>query len=32
MQKMWDFIQMSLREPSVVGKDIFGSKRLKKVH
>ena len=32
MQKMWDYIQMSLRDPSVVGKDTFGSKRLKKLH
>ena len=32
MQKMWDYIQMSLREPSVMGKDTFGPKRFTRLY
>ena len=32
MQKMWDYIQMSLRDPSVVGKDTFGPNRFNKLY
>ncbi len=28
MQKMWDYIQLTLRDPKVMGKDVFGKKRL----
>ena len=31
MQKMWDFMQIALRDPDVMGKDIFGQQRLKKL-
>lgn len=31
MQKMWDYIQLTLRDPEVMGKDTFGKKRLEKV-
>lgn len=31
MQKMWDFIQIALRDPDVMGKDTFGKKRLMKL-
>ena len=30
-QKMWDYIQMELRNPEVVGRDTFGPKRLAKL-
>ncbi len=32
MQKMWDYIQLTLRDPEVMGKDTFGKKRLEKVY
>lgn len=32
MQKMWDYIQLALRDPDVMGKDTFGKKRLEKVY
>ncbi len=32
VQTMWDYIQMSLRDPSVVGKDTFGPNRFKKLY
>ena len=32
MQKMWDYIQLTLRDPDVMGKDTFGKKRLEKVY
>ena len=32
MQKMWDYVQQGLRNPEVVGKDIFGRGRLKKLY
>lgn len=31
MQKMWDYIQIVLRDPDIVGKDTFGANRLEKV-
>lgn len=31
MQKMWDYVQTQLRNPKVVGKDIFGRERLEKL-
>lgn len=31
MQKMWDYIQLTLRDPDVMGKDTFGQERLLKV-
>ena len=30
-QKMWDYIQIVLRNPKVMGKDTFGPKRLERV-
>ena len=32
MQKMWDYIQVVLRNPEVMDKDTFGRKRLAKVY
>jgi hypothetical protein len=31
IQKMWDYLQLTLRDPEVMGKDTFGKKRLDKV-
>lgn len=31
-QKMWDYIQIVLRDPKVMGKDTFGPTRLAKVY
>ena len=31
MQKMWDYIQLTLRDPDVMGKDTFGKERLEKI-
>lgn len=31
MQKMWDYFQLTLRNPEVMGKDVFGKKRLEKI-
>jgi hypothetical protein len=31
-QKMWDYIQIVLRDPKVMGKDTFGPKRLAKLY
>ena len=31
MQKMWDYIQLALRDPKVMGKDTFGKKRIEKI-
>lgn len=28
VQKMWDYMQLALRDPKVMGKDTFGPKRL----
>lgn len=32
LQKMWDWVQMGLRDPRVVNKDIFGNGRMKKLY
>ena len=32
MQKMWDYIQLTLRDPEVMGKDTFGKERLEKIY
>ena len=32
IQKMWDYMQIALRDPDVMGKDTFGKKRLEKVY
>ena len=32
MQKMWDYFQVTLRDPKVMGKDTFGKKRLDKIY
>jgi hypothetical protein len=32
MQKMWDYVQIALRDPKVMGKDVFGRKRLEKLY
>lgn len=31
MQKMWDYVQIVLRDPDIMGKDVFGAERLKKI-
>ena len=31
IQKMWDYMQIALRDPEIMGKDVFGRKRLEKV-
>ena len=31
VQKMWDYMQLALRDPAVMGKDTFGPNRLEKV-
>lgn len=31
-QKCWDLIQVALRDPEFMGKDIFGKNRIKKLH
>lgn len=32
MQKMWDYIQIALRDPEIMGKDTLGRKRLEKLY
>lgn len=32
MQKMWDFLQLALRNPNVMKKDIFGRSRLEPIY
>ena len=32
VQKIWDYLQLALRDEEVVGKDIFGKERLKKLY
>ena len=32
IQKMWDYMQLVLRDPKVMGKDTFGPKRLAKIY
>ena len=31
-QKMWDYMQLALRDPKVMGKDTFGPERLEKIY
>lgn len=31
-QQMWDFFQLTLRDPNVMGKDTFGPDRLEKIY
>lgn len=31
MQKMWDYVQLALRDPEIMGKDTFGRMRLEKL-
>ena len=31
IQKMWDYIQIALRNPKIVKKDVYGRERLEKV-
>ena len=32
IQKIWDYLQIALRDPEIMGKDIFGRNRLMKLH
>ena len=32
IQKMWDYLQIVLHNPNVMGKDTFGAKRLAKIY
>lgn len=32
IQKMWDFMQIALRDPDVMGKDVLGRKRMAKIY
>lgn len=32
IQKMWDYIQIALRDPETMGKDVFGRQRLEKLY
>ena len=32
MQKMWDYVQLALRDPNVMGKDIIGRSRMEKIY
>lgn len=31
MQKMWDYMQIALRDPETMGKDVFGRQRIEKI-
>lgn len=31
MQKMWDYMQLCLRDPEIMGKDVFGRKRMERL-
>ena len=31
MQKMWDYLQVALRDPEAMGRDVFGKKRMEKI-
>lgn len=31
-QKCWDLVQLALRDPEVVGKDVFGKERIKRLY
>lgn len=32
IQKMWDYIQIALRDPETMGKDVMGRKRMEKLY
>lgn len=32
LQKAWDYIQLALRDPDAMGKDVLGRKRIEKVY
>lgn len=32
IQKMWDYFQIALRDPEIVGRDVFGRARLEKLY
>lgn len=32
IQKMWDYFQIALRDPEIMGKDVFGKARLQKLY
>ena len=32
LQKMWDYMQIALRDPEIMGKDVFGRKRMEKLY
>lgn len=32
MQRMWDYVQMALRDPDTMGRDTFGPERLEKLY
>ena len=32
IQKMWDYMQITLRDPAVMGKDVFGKERLTRIY
>lgn len=32
IQKMWDYVQIALRDPELMGKDTFGRQRLEKLY
>ena len=32
MQKMWDYVQLALRDPEVMGRDILGRQRIEKIY
>ena len=32
MQKMWDYVQIALRDPDVMGRDTFGAERLERIY
>ena len=32
MQKMWDYVQICLRDPEIMGKDVFGKERINRLY
>ena len=32
IQKVWDYLQIALRDPEIVGENVFGRKRMMKLH
>ena len=32
LQKMWDYMLIALRDPEIMGKDVFGRKRMEKLY